>query len=100
MTTTGDGDDMSWDLTGSPCKSNKTIQYKSNSVYIQECCADPGMYMLICLDSACDKWKSGSSIEIQGTKYCDPWTGEGANGCANPVPVNVDVERKYSFGFC
>ena len=85
MTTTGDGDQMSWTLADDTCKSNQT--YSSNTVYIEECCIDPGFYMLICLDDNDDEWKSGSSIEIQGTKYCDPWMGP--LGLSMAVTVNV-----------
>ena len=54
------------------CTSNKT--YEDHQVYTEICCLDAGPHTLKCDDSGGDGWQGGF-IEIQGTRYCEDFTG-------------------------
>ena len=64
------------------------------NVYEEECCIEPGLQTLTCLDGTGDGWDSpGSSVVIEGETYCDDFN----NGASYTVDVIINGKKMNSF---
>ena len=80
------GNEISWNF--GPCSSSQV--YENGQVYFEQCCLPPGEHTLTCEDSWGDGWHGGW-IKIDGTKYCDDFTG------GSEATAQVTVAGKYVF---
>lgn len=74
MTTTTYAYEESWNFDSSTQKADCSgpaggATYVDNSVNPQDCCLDPGDYILTCKDSFSDGWE-GATLDIDGKTVC------------------------------
>ena len=71
--------EISWSI--GPCVSNglstctANAGYLNNQNFTQQCCLLAGDYNITCNDCYGDGWRGGY-LEINGTKYCETFTGK------------------------
>jgi len=65
------------------------------NVYEEECCIEPGLQTLTCLDGTGDGWSEtgspGSSVVIEGESYCDDFK----DGASYTVDVIINAGTSY-----
>ena len=72
---------------------NRSLQYRSENMYMHRCCLSPGIYNLICKNEKHPFGWGNASVEIFGQHYCDDFVG-------NMVVRKVKIKsRIYSLLF-
>ena len=82
LTTKDSGNDISWSVgtcksagVGFPERCSANGGYLDNQQFVEHCCLEQGNYNISCFDCSGNSWGEGASLEINGIKYCEQFTG-------------------------